>query len=442
MTIEWLTYWSKQDLIEVVDLYFKDCNDPVIAVSNTFDESNSDLVYLKDVFIYAKEKFPNLKIIHGGNRALAENYEQVDIEFLGRSLGIFDDWIRGKDLSKYTIGTNPLVLINYNFDQYIDNPIIHTLYDDDCLDSNDVLGFEIGVGCRFNCAFCGYELRNSKIVNLNDYKRLSIFFEEAYRKYGISNFYCIDDTVNESEEKLSILAEAVSNLSYRPKISAYARLDLLQKKYQRDLFKKIYFDSLFLGIESFNSNVSKITRKRTSMESVYGSLEFLRDECPDTIVMGSLILGLVGDTYESVDQALQKAADEKLLYALQINTLSLATEKYTDPYWLSEIQKNPEEYGYKVTSINNDAKIANTLIQWENDWTNNVEANKMNRYFRNKYKNDFIFCTHSEVSTFRQMKILKDKKVASLEFLASKGQPISTLYKEKYIKNKKQLLGI
>ena len=442
MTVEWIRYWPKEDLFKIVDLYFKDCDDPVIAISNTFDENNTDLAYLKDVFLYAKNKFSNVKIIHGSNRALTENYEHVDVEFIGRSLAMFDDWMHGKDLSKYITRTDPLVLINYDFNQFIDNPIIHTLYDDDCLDSNDVLGFEIGVGCKFNCAFCSYELRNSKIVNLNDYKRLHNFFDEAYNKFGVSNFYCIDDTINESDEKLSILAEAVSNLNYKPNISAYARLDLLQKKYQRELFKKIDFDSIFFGIESFNPNVSKITRKKTSMESVYNSLEFMRDECPNTFTMGSLIMGLVGDTFESIDMSLEKVANEKLLDALQIYTLTLNTGKYTDPYLLSEIQKYPEKYGYKIYNAGNNAQIANSFVQWENNWTNNVEANKMVTILRNKYKNNFIFANHSEISSFKQMKILKDKKIMSTDSLRSRAIPISHMYKEKYIRNKKQILGI
>lgn len=444
--IEWIRHWDKNDLIKIIDLYFANEPNPVIAVSSTFDLDNSDLKYLTDIFKYAKDKYKNLKIIHGGNRVFyEEDYDgYVDVEFLGRSMGIFDDWIRNKDISQYIKRENPLVLSNDNISKFIDNPIIHTINDSDCLNKDDHLGFEIGVGCRFNCTFCNYELRNSKTVFLNDSAKLKDFFDKAYNKYGVENFYAIDDTINESEEKLETLYKAIEGLNFRPKITAWARLDLLGKEYQRNLFKKINFSGLWFGIESFNPEASKLVRKKSSMENVFDNLIFMRDNCPDTFRMGSFIIGLAGDNLESIEVGFEKAHKENLLNALQLFSLTLNPAPIKDSYLTSDLEKNPEKFGYKIydKTYAYDSRLLSSHIFWESDWTNNTEAIRITDYLVKKWSKKFLILSHSECSSFRAMKLLKDNKFTDTKILKSKALILANLYKQEYIKRKKAVLGI
>lgn len=438
--IEWIRHWNKSDIIKIIDLYFADEPNPVIAVSSTFDMTNSDLKYLNPIFSYAKTKFKNLKIIHGGNRMYTKLHYNpyVDVEFLGRSMGMFDAWIRDKDLSLYKKmernGTT--VLSNDNIDKIIDNPITYTLNHSDCLNKNDFLGFEMAVGCRFNCPFCNYELRGSKTIYLNDSKRLKDFFDEAYNKYGVENFYAIDDTINESEEKLEALYKAIEGLNFKPKITAYARLDLLGKEYQREFFKKINFSSLWFGIESFNPDVSKQVRKKSSMENVFDNLVFIRDNCPETFTIGSFIIGLNGDNAESIDQGFQKVYEEKLLHSLQIFSLSIGNETLVSDSLSSELTKYPEKFGYKVYF---DSK---SPLIWESDWTNNLEAVRISGMLTRKWSNKFFMITHSEGASFQAMGLLKNNKFTDTEILKNKALVLSNLYKQEYIKRKKALFNL
>lgn len=444
--IEWIRHWDKNDLKKIIDCYFKDEPNPVIAVSSTFDLDNSDLKYLTDIFQYAKDKISNLKIIHGGNRVFyPEDYNGlVDIEFLGRSMGIFDDWIRGKAVSQYKVHDFPLILTNHNISRFIDNPIIYNVNDNDCLNKNDFLGFEIGVGCRFNCSFCNYELRNAKTVVLNDSYQLHHMFDEAYNKYGVTNFYAIDDTINESEEKLETLVKAIEKLNYHPKITAWARLDLLNKQYQRDYFKRINFSGLWFGIESFNPEASKNVRKKSSLDNVFPNLEFMRDECPDTFKTGSFIIGLYGDNLESIENGFEKAHNEKLLDALQIFSLTLNPAPIQDSYLQSELEKDPEKFGYKIYNKEYayDSRLLSTQIFWESDWTNNVESTKMTDRLIKKYGKKFLMLSHSECASFKAMNLIKpDQKRADTHILKSKGLILANAYKQDYIARKKAKLG-
>lgn len=439
--LEWIRHWDKKDLCDIIDIYFTNESKPVIAISSTFDLTNTDLEYLKDVLAYAKKKIPNLLIMHGGNRTFFPEQDDglIDIDFLGRSMGIFDDWINNKDISKYKVYEDPIVLTNKNIDVNIDNPLTHQLYEDDFLTKHDNLGFEIGIGCRFNCSFCNYELRNSKTVKLNEVQKLRTLFEEAYNKYGISNFYSIDDTLNESVEKLEILYEAIKDLNYHPKITAWMRADLLHIPKQRELIKKINFDAIYFGIESFNPNVTKTIRKKSNMDHIFDSLLFLKKECPETFTMGSFIIGLTGDNLTSIENGFEKVVNDKLLNSLQLYALTLSpTDTIKDQYNASDIELNPKKYGYKVRKPSWDFNILFTSIIWENDWTNNLEAFHILRNLKEKYKDKILFLMHSECASFRAMNLLKIGQIVDENALKSKALVLANLYKQQYIKAKKK----
>lgn len=447
--IEWFRSWNKADLIKIVDKYFEGAQDPVIAISSPFDFNFDNLIYLDFLLEYAKRKYPNLKVIQGGQRyfkpKLSDRYKHVDIEFLSRSIGMFDDWLFGKDVTKYAIHHNPLVLVNNNVNRVVDTPLLYELYEDDFLTEHETLGFEISVGCKFNCAFCDYTLRNAKNVILNESTKLKKLFVDAYEKYGIKNYYCIDDTLNETEEKLEILYEAIRDLNFKPKISAYVRLDLLNKPRQRELFKKINLSGAYFGIESFNPEVSKAVRKKTGIVNVYDTLEFVRDECSETFTTGSFIVGLRGDTYESIMNGFEKAAKEKLFDALQIYPYAFShnEEIITDVTSISEIEKNPEKFGYEIIR----SPATGLKISWSNDWSDSESAEYIAQEIREKHKGDFfILSSDSELAALRSVNLIQNKGTAedkiNFNQIGKRAVQLSNQFKQQYIERKKNQLGI
>jgi radical SAM superfamily enzyme YgiQ (UPF0313 family) len=446
--IEWFRSWDKNDLIKIVDKIFKDAKNPVLAISSTLDMGSTDLMYLQFLFEYVKSNYKNSKIIRGGQRSFKKReqnlYKYIDIEFLSRSMGMFQDWLDGKDISKYKISENPLMLVNNDVNRSIDTPLVYKLYDDEFLTQYESLGFEVGVGCKFNCSFCDYTLRNAKNVTLNDASKLKELFETAYNKYGIKNFYSIDDTLNETEEKLEIIYDAIKDLSFKPMISGWCRLDLLHKPKQRELFKKINFSEVYFGIESFNPEASKFVRKKTGIENVYNSLEFMRDECPDTFTIGSFIIGLKNDSYESIMNGFDKAAKEKLLDSIQVfpYTFTSDEETYTDITSISEIEKNPEKFGYEVVR----SPINNMRVGWKTNWTDHDSASYISLEIRSKYKDDFFILNHGELSAFRFLNFIKNKGTSedksNVRKLREKSLMMSNYFKRQYIERKKNQLGI
>ena len=101
---------------------------------------------------------------------------------------------------------------DYNYD--LEKPISYSRFKpDDFLGPTDVIGFEVALGCKFNCSFCNYPLRGSKTLYMNCEEQLYYTMQHAYDEYGITHFYVADDTINEADDKLQLLVDVVKRLT-------------------------------------------------------------------------------------------------------------------------------------------------------------------------------------------------------------------------------------
>jgi hypothetical protein len=439
--IDWFTHWSEGELKEVVKKVFAGETDPVIAISTPFNAI--DVYNLRPVLKWALEKYPNIKIIHGGSRNYDESLSDlIDVFFLGRSMEMFDAWLDNKDLTPYIERTDPLVLANYNFNEKIDNPVVPITKDDDCLSNKDILGFEVGVGCKFNCTFCNYELRNAKITKLADPLELRNYLQEAHSKYGISNFFASDDTLNETDEKLEIVLEAMSGLDFHPEITAYARLDLItSRKQQLELLGKIKFRSLFFGIESFNPEASKAVRKKSGLGNNYETLKNIRDISPDTYTVGGMIVGLNKDSEQSIFESVDRVINEKLLSSFQFGALSITRPTgIIGADFYSDLDKDPEKFGYKIIDVINFHHGNKNMASyaWQSDWTDSTKANDLTNRLYEYCRGKIDILNHLEYAGLYSLGVYNSTH--RYEAIKNRSYTYSTLLKQQYIKNKLQTL--
>jgi len=435
--IDWFTHWSLDDLKGVVEYELAGHVDPVIAISTPFNAV--DVYKIRPLLQWATEKYPQIKIIHGGSRHYDDSLKDiVDVFFLGRSMKMFDAWLDNKDLSLFTEQHNPLVLANHIFDEKIDNPVIPVLKEDDCLTPKDILGFEVGVGCKFNCTFCNYELRNAKITRLADPLELRNYFEESHAKYGITNYFASDDTLNETDEKLEIVAEAISGLKYHPNITAYARLDIITgRKQQFDLLKHIKFRSLFFGIESFNPEASKAVRKKSGLGDNYETLKHIREISPDTYTVGGIIVGLNRDSEQSIRDSIERVINENLLNSLQIYPLSITRPTgIIGADFYSDLDKDPEKFGYKIVDTLRFHHGNKNIPEygWKSDWTDNIESIQLTSKFAEICKGKIDMLNHLEYAGLYALGAYNTG--ISYEAVRNRSYTYSTLLKQAYIKNK------
>jgi len=174
---------------------------------------------------------------------------------------------------------------------------------------------------------------------------------ENYEKFGTTNYFFLDDTFNDSVEKLRILEqETFSNLPFRPRFGAFMRLDLINAHPETiDMLANIGVSGAFYGIESLNYEANKSIGKGISKDKIYSILNRLKSEWPsDVISDGQFIMGLPNEDEASIRSWLDELLDPAFpLDAAKIEPLWLEKLRPTDTrLWVSNFESNPEKYGY------------------------------------------------------------------------------------------------
>lgn len=305
-----------------------------------------------------KKLNPNIKFFYGGAMAdrLTDDIKDVGLDYIVQGLGdksLIESVIRIKNnqTPKFNF-KNGFRVIDYDvLGQSFNFPSSTIGYDEsDLIKTNEVLSLETSRGCLFHCAFCAFPLlgRNK---NHPDYHKnhLNICQEisENYKKWNVNKYMIVDDTFNESTQKLNTIYSAIKQSKVDIEFSAYLRLDLLERfPEQIRLLKDMGLKSAFLGIETLNEKAGKAIGKNSY--KVIDTLEKIRDIWQDDVVIhGSLIAGLPYENQETIDQWMTWIFEKKHLLQTYAMT-GLIIDQNTS--FQSKICKNPEQYGYTFDS--------------------------------------------------------------------------------------------
>ena len=236
---------------------------------------------------------------------------------------------------------------------------------DDYIKPSETLSMELGRGCQFKCTFCSYPLVGKKKgTYLRDYNLIKEELIRNYNEYGTTNYRFIDDTVNESEEKIYALADIAQHLPFELNWTGYNRLDLI---WSRPGTIKALSDSglrsAFFGIESFHPMASKSVGKGWSGKHGKDFILSLRDKWDNKIsYFLSFIIGLPGEDRDSVMSAYRWCIDNKISQwsfpALSINAANTRT-------WNSKLDAEYASFGYSFPV---------DTVNWKNKYWTYAEA--------------------------------------------------------------------
>jgi len=386
--IDFCFHFDQDELVKGIVNYFSNTNTQYICISATLSQGLDS--YYIDLAKNIKKELPNAKILFGGKRRIQRNemtvFNDVDAIFLGRVKEMLKEYINGNDMSKFIANTEfPNIFVNNNLDYNLEKAVSYTLFkEDDFLTSTDVIGFEVALGCKFNCSFCNYPLRGSKNLYMNCEEQLYYTMQHAYDTYGITTFYASDDTVNESDEKLQLLVDVVKRLSFKPNIAGFFRLDVMAKRHhQIDMLKEAGVNSINFGIESFGKKAIKGTFKKSTLEDLEYVVKRLRTEIPDCWVSSGFIWGLANDDYDLFEKNLLYVENLKLVdnvgsIPLGINPFNYYKEEEEFIAWeegaFSSLDLYPEKHGYSIDPITK---------RWSNTYTHSKEAfDKAEKYVK------------------------------------------------------------
>ena len=308
-----------------------------------------------------KRRYPGVKIITGGpgvhdSNTLTRNGKVFDYLFYGHAentmLAFMNQLYRNGPSLPFELN-NGNKIIRENFaDKLLDKKFdictcAHRWHDNDCIQPGESLPIELSRGCIFKCKFCRYPYIGK---TKNDFTRsmdeIAAELEYNYNKWGIKNYYMLEDTVNDRNDKLESFNKMIKQLPFKIGFSAYLRPDLLYSQPgQAELLEDSGLIGAFLGIESFGREAADLIGKPWSGKYGKEYIVRLNNEIWQRRVpfKVSMIVGIPPDTKQFLRETNQWFIDNEIQdwtwHLLNIN-------RDINGPWVSDFDRNADEYGF------------------------------------------------------------------------------------------------
>ena len=345
---------------------------------------------LFEMMIFQMKKLnPKLKIAYGGSWAngafrLSSKIDYVIEGFADATIVELANHLKSGTPLRFMPGHYPSQkFVNHDkLGLSFDFPSSLTQYaPEDHVRIGEVMCLETSRGCMFKCNFCNFALTGRKATDPKYHKELATLTEELrhnWENYRINRYYILDDTFNETTEKMQLVHQAVIDAGVPDfKFFAYLRLDLLEKHPEQIvLLKEMGLCAAYFGIETLNDESLKIIAKPMKSELVKSFLTELKTAWGNNVVMhGSFIIGLPAETPETFYSWWPWAADPVgPLNSVNLQHLSI-DQAMPNPFGIDLVR-----FGYEMLPIPGDA---GPLYNWRNAVWNRDEcktiARKLNR---------------------------------------------------------------
>lgn len=348
---------------------------------------------------YIKQKNPTCRLILGGTKTQQEvKNRNIDFSIIGHgeiSVPNLIDHIRdGRKLDHSYRNLWGVTVIQDAESKNYDFANGHMSWEDIDIINAKVLPLESARGCVFNCRFCGYPMRGKK--NLDFVRKADSIRKELqynYDRYGIDTYSFMDDTFNDSEQKLDQILDAVQGLTFKPKFWCYARLDLLSVKPERlTKMHEIGVRSMFLGIETLNERTGRIIGKGYSRAKQIETVKRIRKDWGDEILLhGSFIIGLPEEDANSVTRSFRLLMDQEMpLHSFRFGALRIARNRKV---WPSDFELDYEKYGY----VDQDPTLP-LEIDWKNGIMTRQQAQELAVKFHAEAENSDRYYVPSQTA--------------------------------------------
>ena len=391
LVINHLSKFNLDELKILIDVVMTD-SVALVGFSTTFLKnssfSNNDTLgflpqgksFENDLFEYIRNKNEKVKFVLGGaNTSMMCSNKNINYVILGYAeasiVNLMNHLKHGVTLEKATKNIFGITVIDdrtaptYNFNQD------EMIWEKTDICNHTVLPLEIGRGCIFKCKFCSYPLNGKK--NVDYIKHPDVFYNELLRNYTefkIKHYFFVDDTFNDTVEKLNQLEQVVKRLPFQPIFWCYARLDLICTRPETlDTLYNIGCRAFYFGIETLNERTGRIIGKGYDREKQIQMIALIKEKYPSISMHGSFIMGLPEEPLESllktVDQLLK---GEILLDSWMMKPLYIMSTKSIS--FLSDIDINPEKYGYII-------KESPNIKLWKNEHIDFFKARQITDSF-------------------------------------------------------------
>ncbi len=208
---------------------------------------------------------------------------------------------------------------------------------------HEVLPMELARGCQFKCKFCSYPgIGKKKNSYIRNYENIDYELRRNYELFGTTRYSFTEDTVNESEEKITALEQITAKLPFQLEWVGYNRLDLIgtNPNYLSQL-PATGLKGAFLGMESLHPAASHAVGKGWNGKHGKRFLTQLMKDWSGINLSASFIVGLPGEPKDSIEDTYKFCLDLGIpwftFFSLHLDRLNST----------SEFGRNFAEYGYQ-----------------------------------------------------------------------------------------------
>lgn len=308
-----------------------------------------------------KQTWPNVKIVYGGAKADSHKTSLtslIDYVVLGLADSVIVDLanhLKNNTHIKFNpVKVNGIKILDYdtkgtNFDFASS---ITEFRSEDHIQLRESLPLETSRGCMFKCKFCSYPLLGRTKTDPDYHRRVECLAHELkynFINYGVDTYSMVDDTFNETTQKIINVGQAAEQANVKLNFQAYVRIDLLHRfPEQIQLLKDIGLRSVFFGIESFNDASASAIGKGLSHTKVKETLQHCRAVWGDQVfIHANFIAGLPHETRDTLNTTMSWLMDATSI----IDSFSMTPLAIDDHgSWSSEFFKERQKHGYKLNA--------------------------------------------------------------------------------------------
>lgn len=427
--------YTAEDLFKLTQPHI-DSQTLAVGVSSTFwkpevslepdPKNHHEPQWVTAARILIQEQYPDLSWILGGVNAVSQTGSRD-----------YFDWIKIvtdhenrliftlRSLSRHDKSTDPV------FDVKNITPVFTA---DDHIQPYEVLPIELGRGCKFRCKFCRYEMIGKQP---GTYLRNKTHLQEEivynFENWGVTRYFFLDDTVNETPEKIQDLIDIRMKTGIEFEWIGYCRLDLIgTNKKTIKLLKDSGLKGAYFGIESFHEAASKLVGKGWNGRYGKSCLLELQDQWQDQISFTlAFIIGIGNENSEHIQQTHQWCIDQGI-HRWRFNGLNLIRNRTMGNQ--SEFDINAELYGYRFTD-----PMRNHV--WSSDHWTSQEAENLAKIL-NKDANNYAKLAawqlgNTATTTGQQFSELMGVKVSDLNYAKLRQRSAENLHHYMNLKLKK-----
>ena len=363
-----------------------------VGFSTTFINTSTLLKDRTEFFTRQRQKH-NVPFIAGGAKSIVDFLPFIDVCITGyadNAAVAITDYYAGKSQEPKWTDYKGAKLINSNhqYDRKDLSNIGVIWKPEDHINSMQSLPMEVARGCIFNCAFCNFPLNNKKKF---DYIRVKDdMYEEFMRNYedfGVTNYWFMDDTYNDSMPKLELMHDVITSLPFKISYDTYIKPELISRwPDQIALLAETGLRGASLGVESLNKEARQAVQKGADSDKILDVLADLKSVNNGQIkTQCNFIIGLPHESIESIWQTHEIVINNKNIdwwnwYSLQIHS----KEHYE---YHSPIDRDPKKYGYEVANTSQFIKENRTgdnswVGWWKNEHMNSKQASYLSGKLR------------------------------------------------------------